>query len=235
MRSSALTLTLLVASSVAAAPPERPVVIAHRGMLRNAPENTLAAFGACIDLGLGFELDVRRTKDGVLVVLHDETVDRTTDGASKVAVLTLDEIKKLDAGRRFDPCFAGQRVPTFEEVFALLRERKSNALVAMDLKISDPTYEVDIVALANKHRVLPQLVFIGRGQNAALYHHRVANSGGAARIGASRRSWPTRPVARVSIAGSARANTGVINLGRVQATSHGNRILSSNRRATSVS
>src|SRR5262245_25559478 len=154
--------TILVLPLVVAAPPERPALIAHRGMLRDAPENTLTAFAACIHLGLGFELDVRRTKDGTLIVLHDETIDRTTDGRGKVAELSLDQLKKLDAGRRFDRAFAGQRVPTLDEIFALMHERSSNVPVAIDLKISDPTYEADIVALANKHRVLPQLVFIGR-------------------------------------------------------------------------
>jgi glycerophosphoryl diester phosphodiesterase len=149
-------------SCVAAAPPDRPALIAHRGMLRDAPENTITAFAACIHLGLGFELDVRRTKDGTLIVLHDETVDRTTDGKGKVAEMTLDQVKMLDAGRRFDPTLAGQRVPTLDEVFALLHERKSSVPVAIDLKISDPSYEADIVALANKHNVLPHLVFIGR-------------------------------------------------------------------------
>ena len=158
----AVYVSLFLAFPILADPPERPALIAHRGMLRDAPENTLTAFAACIHLGLGFELDVRRTKDGTLIVLHDEAVDRTTDGKGKVAELTLEQVKKLDAGRRFDPALAGQRVPTLDEVFALIHERKSSVPVAIDLKISDPTYEADVVTLANKHGVLAQLVFIGR-------------------------------------------------------------------------
>ena len=151
-------------------------------MLRDAPENTLAAFAACMDLGLGIELDVRRTKDGVLVVLHDDSVDRTTDGTGKVEGLTLAEVKKLDAGRRFDPAFAGQRVPTLDETFALLRDRKSDALVAVDLKIGDPTYEADVVALANKHRVLPQLVFIGRAIDEASVRKKLREADGRVQV-----------------------------------------------------
>ena len=162
MRFVALVIVALVGSSTWAAPPSQPEIIGHRGLLREAPENTLANFAACMELGLGFELDVRRTKDGVLVVLHDETVDRTTNGKGKVADLSLAEVQKLDAGKWFDPAFAGQRVPTLEEVFVLIRDRKSKALVAVDLKIDDANYESDIVALATKHGIVNQLVFIGR-------------------------------------------------------------------------
>jgi glycerophosphoryl diester phosphodiesterase len=138
----------------------RPQIVAHRGLLRHAPENTLAAFTACIDLRLGFELDVRRSQDGRLVCVHDEDVQRTTDGKGKVANLTLAQLRKLDAGRWFDPAFAGERVPTLEEVFTLLRDRKaSKILVALDLKVEG--IETDVVRLAEKYGVLEQTVCIG--------------------------------------------------------------------------
>jgi glycerophosphoryl diester phosphodiesterase len=162
MRFAAIFTLLSIAASGFAAPPAQPAIIGHRGLLREAPENTLANFAACIDLGLGFELDARRTKDGVLVVLHDETVDRTTNGAGKVADLILADVQKLDAGAWFDPAFTGQRVPTLEATFQLVREHKSKVLIAVDLKIEDANYEGDIVALGKKHGVLGQLVFIGR-------------------------------------------------------------------------
>src|SRR5262245_21589864 len=182
MRIVALCLGFLLISNGAAAPPDRPILVAHRGMLRDAPENTLAGFAACMDLGLGFELDIRRTKDGVLVILHDDSVDRTTDGRGKVADMSLTDVKKLDAGRRFDAAFKGQRVPTLDEVFALLRNRKSGTLVTMDLKIGDPTYEADIVALANKHGVLPQLVFIGRTIDEPAVRKRLREADRAAQV-----------------------------------------------------
>src|SRR5262249_20972070 len=97
--------------------------IGHRGLMKLAPENTLVGFAACIELRVGFELDIRRTKDGVLVVMHDPDVKRTTNGAGKVAELTLAELRKLDAGSWFERGFAGTRVPTLDEVFALLKER----------------------------------------------------------------------------------------------------------------
>jgi glycerophosphoryl diester phosphodiesterase len=107
--------------------------IAHRGASGTFPENTLSAFRAAIDAGADMcELDVQLTRDGSVVVIHDDTVDRTTDGKGKVAELTLEEIKRLDAGAKFkggarnltpNPFPSGkgdrsvERVPTLDEVF----------------------------------------------------------------------------------------------------------------------
>jgi glycerophosphoryl diester phosphodiesterase len=134
-------------------------VVGHRGLPTHAPEETLAAFNACIDLRIGIELDVRRTRDGQLICMHDPTVDRTTSGKGKVGSLSLRELRQLDAGKKFAPAFAGERVPTLDEFFALLHERKSPVPVAIDLKESD--CEAEVVKLAEKHGVLQQLVFIG--------------------------------------------------------------------------
>jgi glycerophosphoryl diester phosphodiesterase len=136
-----------------------PVLVGHRGLPTHAPEETAAVFNACIDLRVGVEIDIRRTRDGQLVCLHDATVDRTTDGTGKLAAMSLRELRQLDAGKKFDPAFTGERVPTLDEFFVLLKERKSAILVAIDLK--EPDCEADVVKLAMKHGVLPQLVFIG--------------------------------------------------------------------------
>ncbi len=138
-----------------------PQIVGHRGLLRHAPENTLAGFAACLDLRLGFELDVRRSKDGQLVIMHDDDVKRTTNGSGKVADLTLAELKKLDAGGGFDPAFAGVKVPTLEEVFTLLKQRQAGVLVALDLKLDDDETLAEVVRLAAKHGVLNQAVCIG--------------------------------------------------------------------------
>ena len=150
-------LTVLIASQALA---EGPYVVAHRGLLRHAPENTLANFRACLELRIGFEVDVQRSKDGHLVCVHDDTVDRTTNGTGKVADLTLTDLKALDAGSWFDPAFRGERVPTLAEVFETLSRNPHRVLVAMDLKAAD--VEKDVVHLATKHRVLDKLLFIGR-------------------------------------------------------------------------
>ena len=94
--------------------------IAHRGASGTFPENTLSAFRAAIDAGADMcELDVQLTRDGAVVVIHDETVDRTTDGEGEVAALTLEEIQRLDAGAKFKGgTVKGERIPTLDEVFA---------------------------------------------------------------------------------------------------------------------
>ena len=144
-------------------PAPSPRLVGHRGLMHHAPENPLATFAACIDLRLGIELDVRRTSDGHLVCIHDDDVKRTTNGTGKVGSLNFAELRKLDAGSWFDPAFAGQRVPTLEEVFVLVKERQApQILVALDLKIDDATVEADVVRLAVKYGVLSQVVCIGR-------------------------------------------------------------------------
>jgi glycerophosphoryl diester phosphodiesterase len=88
----------------------------HRGAPDVAPENTIAGFQAAFEAGVEYvEMDVRRTRDGHLVVIHDPRVERTTDGRGRVSQLTLEELRRLDAGRWFDERFLGTRVPTFAE------------------------------------------------------------------------------------------------------------------------
>jgi glycerophosphoryl diester phosphodiesterase len=138
-----------------------PLIVAHRGLLRHAPENTLANFRACLELRIGFEFDVQRTKDGELVCIHDDTVDRTANGTGKVSEMTFEQIRRLDAGSWFDSKFAGERVPSVDDVLKLVAEyRQHDILVAVDLKAVG--VEKDVVQLAEKHKVLRRLLFIGR-------------------------------------------------------------------------
>ena len=101
-----------------------PLVVAHRGASRAAPENTLAAFREALDRGAdAVELDVQRTSDGHLIIVHDATLERTTDGRGLVARHSLVALKKLDAGRWFNERFAGERLPTLEEAAAAIDKR----------------------------------------------------------------------------------------------------------------
>jgi len=100
-----------------------PVVIAHRGASAVAPENTLAAFRAAFDAGAAWvETDVQPTADGGLVLIHDDEVDRTTDGTGQVRELATSALTGLDAGSWFGPPFAGTPVPTLNDLLAELTE-----------------------------------------------------------------------------------------------------------------
>jgi glycerophosphoryl diester phosphodiesterase len=95
-----------------------PVVIAHRGDSAHGPENTLAAFQMAADKGAeAIEFDVKLTRDDQVIVLHDQSVDRTTDGQGDIRNHSLAALRELDAGVRFDMRFTGERIPTLDEVF----------------------------------------------------------------------------------------------------------------------
>jgi glycerophosphoryl diester phosphodiesterase len=99
-------------------------VIAHRGASLYAPENTLAAFDLAADQGArAIECDAKLTRDGAIVLMHDDTVDRTSSGRGAVRRFDLKAIRALDAGSWFDPRFKGERVPTLEEAIALWTRR----------------------------------------------------------------------------------------------------------------
>lgn len=133
-----------------------PIPVAHRGVLRHAPENTLSAFAVCLELGMGFELDIRTTKDGHLVVLHDDSVQRTTDGPDQsIRDMTLQEVKQLDAGSWFDPAFAGVQIPTLEETLALVKNRKRGlTCIALNVKQVSPSGAAKLVSLVEKYGLL---------------------------------------------------------------------------------
>src|SRR5216684_827756 len=114
-------------------------VIGHRGAMGHCPENTFVSFERALELGADWiELDVHLTRDGALAVIHDELVDRTTDGHGLVKDHTLAELKKLDAGSWFGPQFAGQRVPSLDEVLVWARER--NTVVDIEIKNAPSFY-----------------------------------------------------------------------------------------------
>ena len=114
-------------------------VAAHRGWSKKFPENTIEAFRAAIELGCDqLETDIRVTKDGELVLMHDGTVDRTTNGSGKVREMTLKELKALDAGVKKGEEFTGCRIPTFIEFMELVKD-----LPEMTLDIELKEYPVD--------------------------------------------------------------------------------------------
>jgi glycerophosphoryl diester phosphodiesterase len=109
----------------------------HRGAMSTAPENTMASFRLAAEQGANeLELDLRLSKDGVIVVIHDDTVDRTTDGSGAVADLTAEELRTLDAGN-------GETIPTFEEVL-------DGTDVRLQIEIKDPAVIDPLVALLDQ-------------------------------------------------------------------------------------
>jgi glycerophosphoryl diester phosphodiesterase len=105
------------------ASPAPPSVIGHRGAASSAPENTLASLRKAHEFGARWvEFDVRLSGDGRCILLHDDAVDRTSDGKGAASRLTLAELQRFDAGAWFAPAFAGERIPSFESVIDLLAE-----------------------------------------------------------------------------------------------------------------
>ncbi len=120
----------------------RPLVIAHRGVSLEAPENTLAAFRRALEIGVdAVETDVHLSSDGEPVVLHESTLDRTTDGHGLVKEHSFAALRRLDAGRWFDERFAGERIPTLEEALDVLRPVR----VIVEIK-NGPVYYEGIAA-----------------------------------------------------------------------------------------
>jgi len=151
-----------------------PRIFAHRGDSVNYPENTLPAFQSAVEMGVDvIETDVHRTKDGRFVVMHDDSVERMTDGAGKVSKLTLAEVKKLDAGYRWSPDgkgfpFRGKgfEIPTLEEMLGAFPGQRFN----VDLKDDNPAQVCAfcdlLVSCGAAERVLTASEYSGNLKNA---------------------------------------------------------------------
>ena len=126
-------------------------IIAHRGVNREAPENTLPAFEKCLENGFDIELDPKRTKDGVWVVMHDVTVDRTTDGHGLVTELTLEELRKMDAGSWFHRDFKGVKIPALEEVLELVKGKATLYLNFTMDDLENEDYQKEIASLLGNY------------------------------------------------------------------------------------
>jgi glycerophosphoryl diester phosphodiesterase len=134
------------------------LVIAHRGASAYAPENTFAAFDKALALGVPeAELDVHLSRDGHAVVMHDATVDRTTNGTGAVASLTLAQLKALDAGAWFSAEFAGQRIPMLDEV---LERYKGRLHLHIELKPKVQTLAERVAGLVRSHGMADSVTII---------------------------------------------------------------------------
>lgn len=154
-----------------------PLVIGHRGFSRIAPENTLAAFEAATKFGVDMiELDVTLSKDGKLVVIHDDDLDRTTDGKGPVVKHTLKELKQMDAGSWLKEKFKGSKIPTLEEVFNQFGNK-----VMINVEIKEPTHPTisvveKVVDLIQKRNLAPSVVISSFNHDVLKKVHSLDNS-----------------------------------------------------------
>jgi glycerophosphoryl diester phosphodiesterase len=161
---------------------ERPLFFVHRGGAKLAPENTVAAFAEGLAWGAdALELDIQTTSEGELVVIHDPTVDRTTDGAGLVSALSLDELRRLDAGFRFTPDggatfpFRGRGVliPTLRDIF----ERFPYTRVNIDLKQSTLARERRLWELIQAYEAIDRVLVASGDLHAPIVRFRRLSSG----------------------------------------------------------
>ncbi len=137
-----------------------PIIFAHRGASAHAPENTLASFDLALSQGADvIELDTRLSEDGEVVVIHDPTVDRTTNGHGRVAQLSLTELRSLDAGSFFSEKYRGQKIPLLEEVFEAVGK---SMFINVELK-NYAALHVSLIekvcALVTKHDMGKRVIF----------------------------------------------------------------------------
>lgn len=130
-------------------------VTGHRGAAGYAPENTLASIQKALDLDVDrIEIDIHQSKDSVIVVLHDESVDRTTNGEGIIADMAYDEIRQLDAGIFFSQEFAGEKIPSLEEVILLVNGQCDLVIEFKNGNDHYPRIEEHVIELLNKYNAL---------------------------------------------------------------------------------
>lgn len=145
--------------------PRAPLVIAHRGASAYAPENTIAAFKKAVEMGFDLiENDVRRTKDGSIVVSHDGSLDRCTDGTGQIAEMTLDQVKAVSAGVKFGPEYKSEKIPTLEEA---LNAVPASVGYCIELKVPGIAEEV-VRLVESMDRVDRTVIFAFDGSNGPI-------------------------------------------------------------------
>ncbi|MCG3084207.1 glycerophosphodiester phosphodiesterase [Anoxybacillus sp. LAT_35] len=131
-------------------------IYAHRGFSGEYPENTMISFQRAYELGVdGIELDIQMTKDGELVVIHDECIERTTDGIGYVKDFSFRQLRQLDAGSWFHPRFAGERIPALAEVLDWLSDQERAIILNIELKngiINYDRMEEKLLTLLHSYR-----------------------------------------------------------------------------------
>ena len=151
-----ITLLLIALCSIAIAGVKN---IAHRGGSFLAPENTLAAYNNAVALKADYlELDILISSDDSLMIMHDNTVDRTTNGTGTVSSMTYAQLRALDAGSKFNVSFAGEKIPTFSEVLEVAKNSANNIGIVAEIKSTDPTAVSKTVAMIQKYGMQSKVI-----------------------------------------------------------------------------
>ncbi len=138
----------------------KPTIFAHRGASAYAPENTLAAFELAVrQQANGIELDAKLSGDGQVIVIHDQTLERTTNGTGRVSQTPLAAIKELDAGEHFDTRFRGETVPTLSEVFGAVGEKTFINVELTNYESPGDLLAEKVAKLVNYHHLSDRLLF----------------------------------------------------------------------------
>lgn len=140
----------------------KPFIFGHRGCTYE-PENTLRSIKKAIDLGVdGVEIDVRKCKSGEIVVIHDDKVDRTTNGKGYVKDFNLKDLKKLDAGK-------GEKIPTLEEIINFIKEPKNKKNIKLIIELKEKNLEKGIIKIIEKNKFIGNVIII------SFYHQSIKN------------------------------------------------------------
>lgn len=138
---------------------EKMQVIAHRGGAILAPENTMAAFKKAIEVRADyFELDVFFSSDDSIMVMHDQTLDRTTTGSGKIELMTYNQLRQFDAGSKFSPAFKDEKIPTLWEALSLAKNSANNIQVVIEIKTSNPNMPGQVVAMVKKMNLQKRVI-----------------------------------------------------------------------------
>lgn len=191
-----------------------PIIFGHRGASAHAPENTLSAFELALKQGAdAIELDAKLTQDGHIIVIHDQTVDRTTDGQGWVNQLKLEEIRRLDAGSHFDIAYQGEHVPTLEEVLSVVGVRTFTNIELTNYATPGDDLPQKVAALVHRLDIQDRIMFSSFHPLPLLRIHRympdvpIGLIGGSGFAGMLARSWIGRLIPHQALHPEVRSTT----------------------------
>lgn len=160
---------------------QKKMLIAHRGLSATYPENTLLAFDHALDLDIdAIEFDVHMTKDGELVITHDDRIDRCSNGTGWVRDLTFEELRRLDFGSWKAPEFAGTRIPTFTELLDLVEQKRPGLYLCVELKEDDCECAKKVIRELERRNYIgncsiisfkPGMLYYAKGLNENVFPH----------------------------------------------------------------